>query len=175
MNRSRAWRVAWFAALGVAALAVGAWFAEHTRGRATVAGERLADFRLPDVDGRLRSLAEWDGKALLVNFWAPWCAPCREELPLFAAAQREQRGNGLQVLAIGIDNARAIGVFMEQVEFNFPSLVAETEGVALMARYGNDGALPFTLAVDRDRNVVGKRIGKITRAQIDAFAARSLE
>src|SRR5688572_262302 len=98
---------------GVAAVAggvAGALFLQSQSGAAT-----LLSSQFPDLSGRARRLSEWQGQPLLCNFWATWCAPCREELPLLDAAQQQYRAQGLQVLGIGIDSAANIREYLKVV------------------------------------------------------------
>lgn len=164
-----------FLAAGVVALGAGYWLGEHRERTSAPAGaDTLVEFSLPDIEGRMRSTGEWRDKALLINFWATWCTPCRDEIPEFIEAQEEFGGQGLQILGVALDRAEPVSAFMQEMGFNYPSLIAQTEGMEIMARYGNTGALPFTVAFDRDGRVVGKKLGRVSRAQIRAFVESML-
>ena len=165
-----------FLLAGVAALAAGYWAAELRRAGSGADGlTELTSFRLVDSEGVMRDVDEWRGKALLINFWATWCAPCREEVPELVAAQDEFADQGLQVLGIAIDEAQPVRRFMEELGFNYPSLIAPTQGMELMARYGNDGALPLTLAFDPEGRLVGRKLGRVSASEIRTFVAAMLE
>ena len=106
---------------------------------------RRPDFSLPDLDGRARGPDEWDGKVLVVNFWATWCAPCREEIPLLIDLGR--RSPGVQVVGIAVDTVPPVQAFVKEIGIDYPVLLDGLEG-RTMRRYGNRiGAIPFT--VDR--------------------------
>lgn len=127
----------------------------------------------PDLSGQIRRLTEWRGKALLANFWATWCAPCREEIPLLNAAQQQHGASGLQVVGIGIDNAENIRQFTRTVPIRYPVLVADAGGIDLMRELGNSqGGLPFNVLLDRQGRLAGRKLGAYSAADLqNALAA----
>ena len=127
----------------------------------------LLSAKYPDLSGRPRRLAEWRGRPLLCNFWASWCAPCREELPLLDAAQKEHAAIGLQVVGIAIDSVRNIQEFLKSVPVGFPVLIAEGSAIDLMRRLGNRNAgLPFSVGLDRAGRVRERRLGAYSAAEL---------
>ncbi len=160
-----------FLAVGAAALLAG-YFAGQWRDDGDVApggAASLVDITLPDSEGETRDIDEWRDKALLINFWATWCAPCREEIPELVKAQAEFGPRGFQVLGIAVDRPEPVRQYMAEMDFNYPSLVGESAGMDLMAEYGNPGSLPFTLAFDRQGNLVGKKLGRVSESEIRRF------
>lgn len=128
----------------------------------------LLSSRFPDLLGRPRALAEWQGRPLLCNFWASWCEPCREELPLLDAAQREHDAIGLQVVGIAADNAANISEYLKSVRVGFPVLIGEASAIPLMRHLGNQAAaLPFSVGLDRR--------GRLRLRKLGAFSAPELE
>ncbi len=121
------------------------------QGTGTAVGKNRPDFVLPDVSGNARNVSEWNGKVLVVNFWATWCKPCRKEMPLFADLQTEYGGRGLQFVAIAIDKVEEVRTFIAEIGVNFPVLIVDgLRGPPLSQRFGNHtGVLPFTAVVDR--------------------------
>jgi thiol-disulfide isomerase/thioredoxin len=114
----------------------------------------------PDLSGRPRRLLEWQGHPLVCNFWASWCAPCREELPLLDAMQREMAPNSVQVVGIAIDTAMNVQDFLKDVRVSFPILIAGPAAIDLMRRLSNrSGALPFTVMLDAAGRVRERRLG----------------
>jgi len=128
---------------------------------------------LEDVDGEPRVLAEWAGQPLLLNFWATWCPPCREEIPLLAAAQDVYAERGLQVVGVAIDDAGPVRSFADEIGINYPSLLGGQSGDALMQQFGNRGSLPFTVLIDRDGAVHATKLGPFTETEL-AFALEEL-
>ncbi|TAK88212.1 MAG: redoxin domain-containing protein [Betaproteobacteria bacterium] len=129
----------------------------------------------PDLSGQTRRLTEWRGKALLVNFWASWCAPCREEIPLLNAAQQQHSSAGLQVVGIGVDNAVNIGEFTKKVPIAYPVLIADAAGIPLMRELGNSaGGLPFTVLLDRQGRLAGHKLGAYSGPELQSALAALL-
>ena len=129
----------------------------------------LLSARFPDVAGRPRSLSEWKGRPLLCNFWATWCAPCREELPLLDAIQQKHAANGLEVVGIAVDRAANVSNYLKSVKVGFTVLIAEAEALELMHRLGNrSGALPFSVAVDRAGRIRQRKLGAYSAGELDS-------
>ncbi len=126
------------------------------------------DFRLPDLQGRTRSLDDWAGQVRVVNFWAPWCPPCRREVPELVALQAEYADQGLVVLGVTVDSAANARDFAVASDINYPLLLAEDTGIALARRFGNAvDALPFTAVIDRTGRIIHSRAGEISRAEAE--------
>ena len=107
-------------------------------------------FVLPDTEGQRRSIAEWDGQVVVLNFWATWCAPCREEIPLFIELQKRYGEQGLQFVGVAVDRPQAAAAFAEEIGMNYPTLHGIQAAMEIGTRYGNDrGTLPFTVIIDR--------------------------
>jgi thiol-disulfide isomerase/thioredoxin len=120
-----------------------------------------------DLSDRPRRVADWPARAVLCNFWATWCAPCREELPLLESAHRDHAAIGLQLVGIAIDTAANIREYLKVVKVSFPILVGEATAIGLMRSLGNSsGALPFTAALDRSGQVRGRKLGAYTAAEL---------
>ena len=132
---------------------------------ATVLHRLRPDFTLLDLDGRRRRPDEWQGKVLVVNFWATWCAPCREEIPLLIDLER--RRPGVRVIGIALDTADAVRAFAGELGIGYPILLDDARG-STMRRYGNRiGALPFTVVAGRDGIVAYVRLGALEPGELD--------
>ena len=119
---------------------------------------------LPDLDGRTRSVSEWQGKIVLCNFWATWCAPCREEIPMLVDLRREYAPHGFEVLGIAVDSAAKVREFAA----NYPVLVADAAGLDLIRKLGNaSGGLPFTVMLDRKGAVLSRKLGLLRRSALE--------
>lgn len=131
--------------------------------------EQLPEFSFPDVDGNLRNSREWDGSVLIVNFWATWCPPCREEMPLFVETQKRLAGKGVQFVAIAIDDEDLVRDFYDVYAINFPTLLGGMEAVKLANSLGNRfDSLPFTAIFDRSGKSRYIQAGEVKRARLEA-------
>lgn len=123
---------------------------------------RLMHTSFPDTENQTRHLAEWKGKVLLVNFWAPWCPPCVAEMPELVALQNEMAAKNLQILGIGIDSPSNIKQFADKHQISYPLLVAGMQGTELSRELGNQaGGLPFTVLLDASGQVRHTYLGKL--------------
>lgn len=121
-----------------------------------------------DLEGRERRLIEWRGRALVCNFWATWCAPCVEEVPMLVAAKRKQGASGAEIVGIGIDNADKIREFAIKFLINYPILVAGATAIELIRGLGNKaGALPFTVLIDAHGALVYSHLGLLKQPDLD--------
>jgi thiol-disulfide isomerase/thioredoxin len=127
----------------------------------------LLSVALPDVDGHEESISQWKGKVLVVNFWATWCVPCREEMPEFVRAQRELGPKGLQFVGIAVDSADKVAQFSRELGLNYPALVGGYGAMELSRTLGNRlMALPFTVIVGRDGRVAHTQLGPLRDAKL---------
>jgi thiol-disulfide isomerase/thioredoxin len=125
-------------------------------------------FTLPDLEGNARSLAEWDGEARLVNFWATWCAPCRREIPLLKQIQAEHGDGNLQVIGVAVDEREAVLAYAETADFNYPILIGQDEAIAAAESAGVPFiGLPFTLVISAEGELVKTHMGEIVAEQIE--------
>ena len=138
------------------------------------AGELLA-LTLPDAGGRAQAISQWRGKVLVVNFWATWCVPCREEMPEFVRAQNEYGGKGLQIVGIAVDNADKVQQFSHELGLNYPALIGGYPAMDLSKALGNELlALPFTLVLDRQGKVAYTHLGPVKPEQFRGVISKLL-
>lgn len=117
------------------------------------------------------ALQAWQGRPLLVNFWATWCPPCVEELPLLNAFYREQSGKGWQVLGLAVDQPAAVRRFLDKLPLAFPVGMAGLAGTELARSLGNpSGGLPYSVVFDRKGQVTHRKIGKLSAAELAQWA-----
>ena len=120
-----------------------------------------------DVDGEQHSLRQWNGQILVVNFWATWCAPCREEIPELIKLQEEFSQKGAQVIGIAIDRTEPVRAYAREMNINYPILLAEAQGIALSQKLGNQkGALPFTIILDENGKLMHRKLGKVSYSEL---------
>ena len=127
---------------------------------AQVLGVHRPEFTLPDLDGRPRSITEWDGKVVALNFWATWCPPCLKEVPEFVSLQGKYRAQGLQFIGIALQKPEDVRGFVAEHKVNYPVLAGELEVIKLAEAYGNSmGALPYTVIIDRNGQIAHVKPG----------------
>lgn len=131
------------------------------------------DFTLADLKGNPRSISEFDGDVLVINFWATWCGPCRREIPMLVKAQDDYGDRGLQIVGIAVDTRGAATAFADRYGIDYPVLAAPTEGARVQDRYTGAGTpagvLPYTVVVDRDGRIVHRTAGELSRARLDSL------
>jgi thiol-disulfide isomerase/thioredoxin len=155
------------ACAGAAALAAGAALFRQRDSRARD-GEAVLATVLPDLDGHETPLSQWRGKVLVVNFWATWCAPCREEMPQFVVAQARDAAKGLQFVGIAVDQVDKVRDYVKEVRINYPVLIGGFGAIELSKALGNElAALPFTIVVDKRGGVAHTQLGQLKSAQLD--------
>ncbi|MGF1546379.1 MAG: TlpA family protein disulfide reductase [Thiotrichales bacterium] len=143
--------------------------------RSELVGKRRPDFSLPDLDGAIRDLREWDGQVVLVNFWASWCPPCRKEMPGFERVYRQLKDRGFQIVGVAIEDPEAARAFVDEIEISYPLLHGRADASAISREFGNRmGALPFSVLIDRDGVMRFFRAGELSEAQLTAEAERLL-
>ncbi|HEX5650009.1 MAG TPA: TlpA disulfide reductase family protein [Steroidobacteraceae bacterium] len=133
---------------------------------------RLADtvpaFQLLDREGQLRSLQDWQGKSLVVNFWATWCAPCRREIPLLQQIARERADDGVEVVGIAVDFRDKVLAYADEMQIGYPLLIGEQDALDAAAAFGVDAiGFPFTIFTDNRGRVVFAQIGELHRAEAE--------
>lgn len=162
--------------LGIAAiLALAAGITLALFDRTPADATELLALSLPDADGKPQAISQWRGKVLVINFWATWCAPCREEMPEFVRAQAEYGGKGLQVVGIAVDNADKVQQFAKELGLNYPALIGGYPAMDLSKGLGNElVALPFTLVVDRQGKVAYTHLGPVRPDQFRGVITKLL-
>jgi len=130
--------------------------------------QRRPDFTLLDLNKKSHSISEWDGKVILVNFWATWCPPCVREVPALDKLYIDYKDKGFVVIGIAIDSADAVEDFVDPLDLQYPILLAEQQGIELSQAYGNRlGVLPFSVIIDKDGKIVELHSGEISYELIE--------
>jgi len=175
IRRYFAWGASAVAA--IAAAAFGVYLALPSSGLATRNADAAALFAisLPDAAGMEQSLGQWKGKVLVVNFWATWCGPCREEMPGFVRAQTEHGAQGLQFIGIAVDQSDKVREFAEDIGLNYPALIGGYGAMELSRTLGNNVmALPFTVIVDRKGKIVHTQLGLLREQKLQSIVGQLL-
>ncbi|MFZ6655321.1 TlpA disulfide reductase family protein [Undibacterium sp. TJN19] len=125
--------------------------------------------QLKDSDGKVQAMSQWQGKLLVVNFWATWCGPCVQEMPELSALQTEFKGKAVQILGMGIDSPGNIADFAKKYQISYPLFVAGMEGSELSRQLGNQqGGLPFTLLISADGKLLKNYLGRLKMEELRA-------
>jgi thiol-disulfide isomerase/thioredoxin len=126
--------------------------------------------QLPDTNGQKQTLERWRGRVLVVNFWATWCAPCRQEIPEFIKVQEKWGSRGVQVVGIAIDESDKVRPYAAQLRINYPILIAGLDGIELARQAGNRlGGLPFTVILNRKGTLAHSQLGGVNEQKLEAF------
>ncbi|NOQ64458.1 MAG: redoxin domain-containing protein [Methyloprofundus sp.] len=129
----------------------------------------LIDFSLPDLAGTQQEISQWQGKILVINFWATWCPPCLKEIPEFIQLQDEYADKQVQFIGIATDKAHLVEDYLSFVDINYPILIAETQGEALIKQLGSPiSAVPYTLVVNQQGQISFRLAGEISKQQLIA-------
>jgi thiol-disulfide isomerase/thioredoxin len=132
--------------------------------------QRLQSASFPDLENKTRRLSEWRGKILVCNFWATWCAPCREEIPILIGAGDKYGPSGVQIVGIAIDNAAKVRQFSASLHISYPVLLAGADGLDLMRQIGNSsGGLPYTVIAGRQGALVHRKLGALKAGELDDY------
>ncbi len=138
-----------------------------------VRGMSAPDFELASLDGKKVKLSDYRGKAVLLNFWATWCSPCKVEMPWFVDLQKKYGEDGLVILGVAMDDTETpkIAQFASEMGVNYPVLLG-TDKVS--EEYGNVDYLPTSFYIDRQGKIVGKGTGLLGRGEIEENVQKAL-
>ncbi len=174
LRARRGWLLG-LAALGAFGLGTTAWHLQSTRSPSREALETLMQHTFDTPDGGQLVLASLRGQALIVNFWATWCAPCREEIPLLSRLQAARSANDLQVVGIAIDGIDRVRQYDRDTPLGYRIGVAGVGLITLLKALGDEqGALPFSLVFDRRGQLRGQRLGIWSAADLERAADQAL-
>jgi len=171
-----------FAGVGVLSLMAGAalWLGTQERlpgspPAVQVAPGTLYAMTFHGLQGEPHALGQYEGKVVVLNFWATWCAPCREEMPAFARLQARWGAKGVQFVGISSEDPQRVEPFARSLGVNYPLWVGGDEAEELSRRLGNRlGVLPHTVLLDRSGNVLETRVGAYPEGALDKRLAEAV-
>lgn len=134
-------------------------------------GDPVGDIRLPDREGRSRSLSEWNGKLVILNFWASWCGPCREEMPMLDRMHLRYADRGIEVVGVAAEGSTDALAFLAQNPVSYPILInAPDDPVDVSLHLGNtQSVLPYTALIGRDGHVLATRMGNFSEKSLQEW------
>lgn len=167
-------RIAMYVGVGALAALAGAGVAWKRQSLVDIAPEALASLWSAEFDtpsGESLPMTVFQGKPLVINFWATWCTPCVEEMPLIDAFFRENESKGWQVLGLAIDQPSRVRQFLSQFPVQYKIGLAGLTGTELAKKLGNDvGGLPFTIVLNANGQLKQRKLGKLTADDIKKWA-----
>ena len=134
-----------------------------------VVPDTVPDLELPDASGARKSLHDFLGTPLIINFWATWCAPCRREIPLLQHLRITYKGDGLQIVGIAVDLRSAVADYLRQTPIAYPLLIGEDQGLAAAERFGMDLVLPFSVFADAKGRIIAVKVGELHQDEADSI------
>jgi thiol-disulfide isomerase/thioredoxin len=134
---------------------------------------RLPEFTLADLGGVPTPIARWQGKSLLINFWATWCAPCRREIPMLGALAAEWADRGIVVVGVAVDHPQAVANYAQELKIPYPLLVGEQDALdAALALGVVSPVFPFSVFTDDAGEIVALYIGELHPAEANLILSR---
>ncbi len=133
-----------------------------------VIGSRRPDFELPGNNDTSHHIKEWDGKTVLVNFWASWCPPCREEMPGFIELKDKYSNAGFEIIGIALDTPENANNFATTIGVNYPILFADMTNDDLSIKFGNwVGGLPYSALIDKEGIIRFVQAGELKKSRLE--------
>lgn len=134
---------------------------------ATIQEPQGLNFSLPDSTGTMRHSDEWQGKILVVNFWATWCPPCLKEIPEFVKLQQNYAEQGVQFVGIAVEDKEPVIEFLQNHAVNYPILIGGDSAISLSQQLGNfANAVPFTIITNRQGQIIHRQPGELSSTKL---------
>lgn len=160
----------WIVIIGLLALTAGMGVRMYTQWQMEKEPQLLSAFSFPDAAAKLRSSSEWQGKIVVINFWATWCPSCLKEIPAFMVLQSRYGNEKVQFVGIALDDVAAVNVFQEKTSVNYPLLIAgDWAGFALAKKLGNImSAIPYTVVVNSAGMIIYRHMGELSASELNS-------
>lgn len=129
--------------------------------------DTLPAIALADPEGRMRSLADWAGRPLMINYWATWCAPCRREIPLLNELRTAGLTPDLEIIGIAVDFREDVLAYAQETPIAYPLLIGEEDGLAAVQAVGMQPAFPFTVFADSQHRILTVKVGELHRDEAE--------
>jgi thiol-disulfide isomerase/thioredoxin len=140
---------------------------KHSENTATPNAMNFLKLSLSDLNQQPQSLQQWSGKTIVINFWATWCEPCKEEMPMLSQIQKDVANQQVQFVGIGVDDAKELQNWIKKSPTSYPILVGNDSTLELTRALGNEQqGIPFTLIISPTGNVIYKKLGKVKQEDI---------
>lgn len=125
---------------------------------------------IEDSEGNPQNLKQFNNKIIVLNFWATWCEPCREEMPELSTIYTENKSRNLVVVGIAIDEVKAVKAYLKKTKIAYPILVDEDQGIMLSKKLGNnEGVLPYTIVINPSGGIEKTILGRVHKDQLNAI------
>jgi thiol-disulfide isomerase/thioredoxin len=172
MTRKLQWVV--IAVAAAIALGGGIYLGFERTAKSRQAIDSLYATSLPDLEMHQQAFSQWKNKTLLVNYWATWCEPCREEIPALIGIQARYSAKNLQIVGIALDSPDKVQAFAKSFGINYPLFIGGTGMMDLMRSQGNEiGALPFTLILSPGGAVTQTHLGGMSEQEMESMIAKA--
>lgn len=173
LSSSSSNRRRWMVGVAAGAVAAGAgvsWWRSQASRLSPAAEQLLWSSRFEQPDGAPLSLGDCKGRPLVMNFWATWCPPCIEEMPLLDAFYRQNSSKGWQIVGIAIDQPSSVRRFLAAQPVQYPIALGGVNGNHLGRQLGNEsGSLPYTLVLDAQGRVIQRKLGRLDPQDLEKW------
>ena len=162
------------AAVAAAIAGAGAayWQSKQEQPRKTMTGglDELWQMQFETPDGGKLAMQSLKSKPLLINFWATWCPPCVEELPLLERFYSQNKAKSMQIIGLAADKPEAVRTFLKKLPLTFPIGITDLSGIAMSKSWGNlAGGLPFSVMLAADGRVMQRKMGKLSEDDLNIW------
>jgi len=166
-----------FGAAAIVALSAGVWFRAYfmdgpqpplPEAISKQGSEAILSANLPDTEGNIQAVSQWLGNVLVVNFWATWCTPCREEIPEFIDMQNKFGDQGLTFIGIAIDREDKVVAYSKEFGINYPVLIGGLDGMKFAEAAGNQmSVLPYTVVFNQQGKIAETFLGRVHQRTLE--------